>query len=162
LQRTTACVDLAISCARFIPARRMHPQPETNHAAASPARPNSEPGSQAQRAERGNPSVLPTHPPARPPSHPPPLRRAQSLSPGPVRRPPETSQQPTPQRPPLVRQHQRSSSGGGEGGAAARSQVWIGGGPQGVQYLRANRCLPRRRSLLAAGSVLGGHWTGQC
>jgi hypothetical protein len=39
----------------------MHPQPSTNHAAAFPARPESEPGSQAQRAERGNPYGLGTY-----------------------------------------------------------------------------------------------------
>ncbi len=35
MQRTTASVDPAISCARFIPARRMHLQPDPNHTEAS-------------------------------------------------------------------------------------------------------------------------------
>jgi hypothetical protein len=42
------------------PARKMQPQFKTNHAAVFPAQPNPEPGSQARRAERGNPSGLGT------------------------------------------------------------------------------------------------------
>ncbi len=40
LQRTMACVDPAISCARFIPARRMHLQPYPHHTEAFQARPD--------------------------------------------------------------------------------------------------------------------------
>ncbi len=38
MQRTTACVDPAISCARFIPARRMHLQPDPKASRRGPTR----------------------------------------------------------------------------------------------------------------------------